>query len=271
MVLSAMRKLAAFMLAAALVACGSAAGVGTVAAPYSNIDLGACLRIARGETAAAEDLCPGFIHASLVGSIEICSQVGGELVAMQQSSLQSLDVSGDGQAEFLFDFAENYQCDGAPSVFSCGSLGCPVLLTERRDGLWRTIGLLDAGDAVAAEALSPEPGSAYGMLRGGCVGVRPCDELTYYRWDGSAYSATMIEAGGHWVDIAPGGLQTLVIDSAVLAAPLPGAAVLEHYPMGTEVVVIGDARGAPYKYVSPCNSCKSGFVEPAVLQQPESY
>lgn len=269
MVLLAKRELAASMLAAALVACGSAAGVGTVAAPYSDIDLGTCLRIARGETAATEDLCPGFISASLVGSIEICSQVGGELVAMQQSSLQSLDVNGDGQAEFIFDFAENYQCNGSPSVFSCGSLGCPVLLTEQRDGLWRTIGLLDAGDAVAAEALPPEPGAAYGVLRGGCGGIRPCDELTYYYWDGSAYSATMIEAGGHWVDIAPGGLQTLVVDSPVLSAPLPRAAVLEHYPKGTEIVVIGDARGAPYKYVSPCNSCKSGFVEVAALHPPE--
>lgn len=37
--------------------------------------------------------------------------------------------------------------------------------------------------------------------------------------------------------------------------------------MGTEVVVIGDARGAPYKYVSPCNACRSGFMDPAALRK----
>ncbi len=126
---------------------------------------------------------------------------------MQQPSLQSLDVNGDGQAELLYDFTDNYGCNGAPSVFSCGSLGCPDLLAEQRGGVWRTIGFLDASDAVAAEALSPEAGSAYGMIRGGCVGDRPCDELTYYRWDGNTYSATMIEVAGHRVDVKPGALR----------------------------------------------------------------
>jgi hypothetical protein len=33
------------------------------------------------------------------------------------------------------------------------------------------------------------------------------------------------------------------------------------------VVVIGAAREAPYKYVSPCSACRRGFVEAAVLKK----
>jgi len=33
------------------------------------------------------------------------------------------------------------------------------------------------------------------------------------------------------------------------------------------MVVIGAAREAPYKYVSPCNGCRRGFVEAAMLEQ----
>jgi hypothetical protein len=32
-------------------------------------------------------------------------------------------------------------------------------------------------------------------------------------------------------------------------------------------VVIGNARVAPYKYVSPCNACASGFIDPGVLRK----
>lgn len=282
--------LAIFMVAVTLVACGSGkkadaldvsepepsaphsdglsnAGNVSVASPYSTFDLSACLEIARGDVSAAEDLCLGIITAGLVGTIEICAGVGGELAPMRQPSLQSLDVNGDGQSEFLYDVTENYQCDGAPSVLSCGSLGCPVLLLEEHDGAWNTIGLLNTGDAVAAEVLLPEPGMQYGTLRGGCAGERPCEEMTYYVRDGSAYLETMIDANGQWVDIAPAGLWTLIDETAVLASPSPGAVVLQRYPAGTEVAVIGDARGAPYKYVSPCNACKSGFVDSTALRK----
>jgi hypothetical protein len=31
------------------------------------------------------------------------------------------------------------------------------------------------------------------------------------------------------------------------------------------MIVIGIARGAPYSFVSPCNGCRRGFVETALL------
>jgi len=152
-------------------------------------------------------------------------------------------------------------------LFSCGSLGCPVSLFERRANAWVAIGAMRATDAPAAEVLAPAPGDRYGILRSGCAGDRPCGEWTYYRWNGSAYQDVMIDVRGNWVDIANGGLWTLVTDVGVLAAPSPDAAVLERYPKGTEVVVIGNARDGQYKYVSPCNACQNGFIDPAALRK----
>jgi hypothetical protein len=265
-----MRQLAVFLVAVFLAACRPAPSPVSVvsrANSYATVDPGVCLRIARGNLSASESLCLGFISQSLVETISTCAQVGGKLVPLQPPSLQSVDVNGDGQFEFLYDVTENFQCDGAPSVFSCGSLGCPVPLFEKRNGAWIAIGFLSTGDAAAIEVLMPEPGLRYGTLRGGCAGDRPCEEWTYYRWNGSAYQRTMIEVRGHWVDVAPDGLWTLVREVPVLASPAPDARVLERYPVDSEVVVIGDARGTPYKYVSPCNSCKNGFIDPAALRR----
>ncbi|MGB7220794.1 MAG: hypothetical protein WBD07_18485 [Vicinamibacterales bacterium] len=231
-----------------------------------TVDLGACLAMARKAAEPSEALCPEIIRRGLVEMTATCADVGGRLEPAERPSLASLDVNGDGNAELLYDATENFRCDGAPSVFSCGSLGCPVSLFERQAGGWTLIGAISAKDAPALEALTPEPGARYGRLRGGCAGDRPCEEWTYYRWDGGAYQGTAIDVRGHWVDTANGGgLWTLVKDTPLLATPSQDAAVLERYPMGTEVVLIGDARGAPYKYVSPCNACTSGFVDPAAL------
>jgi hypothetical protein len=41
--------------------------------------------------------------------------------------------------------------------------------------------------------------------------------------------------------------------------------VLDEYPAGTAMVVIGAARDAPFQFVSPCNACRRGFVEAAAL------
>ncbi len=237
------------------------------ATPFTRLDLDACLKIARKATEPSEALCPGFISHGLAEMFATCADAGGRLEPVQRPSLGSLDVNGDGNDEFLYDATDNYQCEGAASLFSCGSLGCPVSLFERRANAWVAIGAIRATDAPAAEVLTPAPGDRYGILRGGCAGDRPCGEWTYYRWNGSAYQDAMIDVRGSWVDIANGGLWTLVTDVGVLAAPSPDAAVLERYPKGTEMVVIGNARGGQYKYVSPCNACQSGFIDPAALRK----
>ena len=60
---------------------------------------------------------------------------------------------------------------------------------------------------------------------------------------------------------------TLTADSAVIDAPSNKGQVLEEYPAGTTVIVIGTAREGPYSFVSPCNACRRGFVETALLKK----
>ncbi|MGE3507663.1 MAG: hypothetical protein AB7N65_02120 [Vicinamibacterales bacterium] len=241
-----------------------------VAARASNGDTPdwpTCLAIADGMRPDDGHSCPGFVTAALPEMIATCAGVGGRLRPIEEAPLLSLDVNGDGILEFLFDATQSYYCDGAASVFSCGSLGCPVTLVGADGSRWRALGALNARDATATEVLAPAPGQTYRTLRGGCAGTTPCDTWTYYDWTGSSYEASMIEARGHPVDIAPGGLWTLVEETAVLAEPVPSAAPLERYAAGTVVVRIGAARHAPYVYVSPCNACDSGFVAPAALRK----
>lgn len=237
------------------------------ATPFSAVDLAACLEIARGQREADEEICPGFISTSASEAMAVCKDVGGALVAAPQPSMQSLDVNGDGVPEYLYDFRENFGCDGAPSVFSCGSLGCPTVLYEKRDDAWFAIGAFRGYDSLHAELMTPEGESIYGVVREGCGGERPCDELWYYRWDGSAYQRSTIEVRGHVVEFDNEGLWTLASDAPVLAEPLPDAPILDSYSQGTTVVVIGHVRDTSFKYVSPCNACERGFVDGNALQK----
>ena len=194
-----------------------------------------------------------------------CTGSGGTLVARQPSKAWSLDVDGDASAEVLVDLIGNFDCEGVPGVFACGSTGCPFLLYKKREETWVELGAINADDAPAIEVLPAEEGK-FAPLRGGCLGQQPCSEYTYYEWNGREYARTWIDFKGHAVDVAPGDLMTLTQDSAVLDGPGGRKAqVLDEYPAGTAVIVIGKARDAPYTFVSPCNACRRGFVETALL------
>jgi len=256
----------------ALAACGPAPDAGSTAGSASaetvvstavlmaDVDLAACLAAARDEPGATGVDCSGFILLALGDAIERCSGIGGDLAPMTSPVIWSLDVDADGTAEVLFDVTRNYSCYGAPSALSCGSLGCPTFLYARQGDAWAVLGHMNTGDARGAEVLAATEGTRFGTLRGGCSGERPCDELTLYTWDGSSYQRTAIDVRGHRVSVAPGGLWTLTQDAPVLAMPAAAADVLSDYPAGTQMVVLGDARDAPYRYVSPCNDCQRGFV-----------
>jgi hypothetical protein len=237
------------------------------AVEYSTVDLGACLRIARNEEKPAETRCPGFISQTLPGSVKQCADAGGRLAPVRQPTVWSLDVDFDGRPEFLFDVSQNFDCVGAWSVLSCGSLGCPSSLYQFRNGVWESIGVMSMGDAPRAEVLAPAKARGYAVLRGGCSGDRPCEELTYFSWNGASYEGKAIDVRGAWVDPGGGGLWTLVRDVVVRATPAPDAGVLDHYPAGTEMVVLGKARAGAYYYASPCNACRSGFVEVTALRK----
>ena len=239
----------------------------TVAAVLNkNIDLAACLAEESSEPDATVAPCPTYVLQSLDYMVTECSRVGGALQPMEEAGVWSLDVDADTRQEVLVDLTQNFTCYGEPSVFSCGSLGCPYFIYSQRGDAWVELGAVNADDAPAIEALPTEAGTP-ATLRGGCLGARPCSELTYYAWDGSAYDRSWIEYRGNVVDVVPSGLLALTKEAPVLTAPSRNAQEIDKYPAGTTMVVIGAAREAPYKYVSPCNGCRRGFVEAAVLEQ----
>jgi hypothetical protein len=239
--------------------------VGVPAVRTHRLDFAACLAEDMTDDAAQASRCPSFALLSLDYMASQCAAHGGTLKARQPSEAWSLDVDGDASAEILVDLAGNFDCEGAPGAFACGSAGCPFLLYKKRDDTWAEIGAISADDGPGIEVM-PAPEGKSATLRGGCLGQQPCSELTHYEWSGQAYGRTWIDFKGHPVDVAPGGLMTLTQDTAVLDAPdLKKGQVLDEYPVGTAVIVIGTARDAPFSFVSPCNACRRGFVETALL------
>jgi hypothetical protein len=245
---------------------GAAAGpAGVPATKTARLDFASCLAEDVADDEARATRCPSFALLSLDYMSGQCDASGGTLKARHPSEAWSLDVDGDASAEVLVDLIGNFDCEGAPGVFACGSTGCPFLLYKKRGETWVELGAINADEAPAIEVLAADEGK-YAGLRGGCLGQQPCSEYAYYEWNGRAYERTWIDFKGHAVDVTPGGIMTLKQDSAVLDAPGgKNAQPLDEYPVGTAMIVIGTARGAPYSFVSPCNACRRGFVETALL------
>jgi hypothetical protein len=244
----------------------AAGPIGAPATLTKRLDFASCLAEDFSDDAAQSSRCPSFALLSLDYMSGKCSSSGGTLKARQPSQAWSLDVDGDASAEVLVDLIANFDCEGAAGVFACGSTGCPFLLYKKREDTWIEIGAINADDAPAIHVLPAEEGH-YATLRGGCLGQEPCSEFVHYEWNGQTYARKWIDYKGHPVDVAPGGLMTLTADSAVIDAPSKRGRVLEEYPAGTAVIVIGTARAAPYSFVSPCNGCRRGFVETALLRK----
>lgn len=243
-----------------------AAPAASTATLTRNLPLVACLE--EQVTADTTDVnqCPNYILLALDSMMRMCVAGGGSLQPAEEAEAWTLDANGDGQLEVLVDLGKNYICYGAPAALSCGSLGCPYFLYTRRGDAWGEIGAVNADDAPTIEVLAAKSGE-YATLRGGCLGARPCSELTHYVWKSEGYERTWINYRNNVVDVLPGGLWTLTKESAVRTAPSNTAPVLEKYPEGTVVVVLGSARMGPYSYVSPCNGCPRGFVDNAALKQ----
>jgi hypothetical protein len=245
---------------------GTAAGPsGAPATRTSRLDFASCLAEDVADDEARATRCPSFALLSLDYMNGRCTASGGTLKARQPSEAWSLDVDGDASAEVLVDLIGNFDCEGAPGLFACGSTGCPFLLYKKRGETWVELGAIGADEAPAIEVLPAEEGK-YASLRGGCLGQQPCSEYAYYEWNGTAYERIWIDFKGNAVDVVPGGIMTLTQDSAVFDAPGgKRAQALDEYPIGTAMIVIGTARVAPYSFVSPCNGCRRGFVETALL------
>ncbi len=103
----------------------AAAGVvGAPAVRTHRLDFAACLAEDMTDDAAQTSRCPSFALLSLDYMSSLCAAHGGTLKARQPSEAWSLDVDGDASAEVLVDLVGNFDCEGAPTAFACGSACC---------------------------------------------------------------------------------------------------------------------------------------------------
>lgn len=212
--------------------------------------------------------CPAPLRMAVTEAITACRNVDGTLSGEQEGIVWALDVNGDGRQEVAFELDGNVACEGAYSLFSCGSLGCPKSLFELRAGQWTLIGSLSASapdDITVATAAASDGHRALEV----CTRER-CAERWTYEWSGTVYDTTRLEAGGAAVDVASSirGLYSLAAATTVRAAPRANATDVGRYDAGTEVAIVGTAEGADYYYVSPCNACDSGFVPRSAVAVP---
>src|SRR6266850_2493187 len=225
------------------------------------IDVASCLKTL-GHTSKKESArCPGFLLDALEEAERTCGDVDGELAAGAAARVWSFDVNADGHPEYLVNLEEIVECKGAPSVFSCGSLGCPALMYEQLHGTWQLIGEIYA-DAMESIEARGAGGGRHRELRVGCQGENPCREYWFYEWRVGQYERERIEVHGFGVNFStsPHGLVKLADATALLATPSADAPVIKRYAADTEVAIVGTAEKADYYYVSPCNACESGFV-----------
>jgi len=237
------------------------------ALPVTSIDLAHCFAVASQKATPDEARCPAFISEAIMGGMQTCSEVGGQLIPQLAPTVWALDVNGDRKMEYLFELGGNVGCDGAPSIFSCGSLGCPVALYERRNGAWRIIGSVSEGAPDSLEILPGGGKSGYRNFRTGCIDPGPCAEYAYYEWTGQVYEVPRLLVRDVWVDVTgpDHGLANIPSGTPVLATPTPDGEVLDRYKDGAEVEILG--QSADYFYVSPCRACQSGFVPKSVVRR----
>jgi hypothetical protein len=212
--------------------------------------------------------CPAFLIDALKQARQTCADAGGTLAATATSDVWSIDVNADGVPEYVFEYDGNVSCEGAWSVFDCGSLGCAKGLYQKRDGAWQAIAEIWADAPESIEVLDTPSGPGNHDLRVGCAGADPCNEYWYFQWTGKQYERTYLEARGHRVDFDDSihGLYGLVGETDVLASPDTDGAAIGHYGADREVEIVGTAADTDYYYVSPCNACDSGFVPKAAVR-----
>lgn len=254
--------------AAALLAAFGARAQTVRAAPLTSVSPAHCVDTLAQRAATDPLRCPAALRAAIVEAQTVCRAAGGTLAGAKEGNVWALDVNGDGRNELLFDLDRNVTCEGAWSVFSCGSLGCPKTLYELRAREWAAVGSFPAeapGQVTLARAAAAD---GHRMIE--VCAKDDCSERWSYEWRGAAYEATRVEVRGTPVDVAGSihGLYELSAATTLRAQPSPRAAELGHYEAGTEVAILGTAAGGDYYYVSPCNACSSGFAPRAALNIP---
>jgi hypothetical protein len=254
--------------AAALLAAFSSRAQSVRAVPLTSVSPAHCVDTLAQRAATDPLRCPGALRTAVVEAQTLCRNAGGTLAGATEGDVWALDVNGDGRNELLFALDRNVSCEGAWSVFSCGSPGCPKMLYELRDGEWVAVGsiFVEAPEHVTLARAA----MADGHRTIEACSSSDCIERWSYEWLGTMYEATRIEVRGTRVDVAGSirGLYELSAATTLRAQPSSRAAEMKHYDAGTEVAILGTAAGGDYFYVSPCNACDSGFAPRAALQIP---
>jgi hypothetical protein len=232
-----------------------------------GIDLAYCLKIAAGKVRPDDNKCPGFISDKQVisDSAKYCHEVGGTLKPNPRATIFSLDIDGDGQSEYLYEFNANFYCDGAASLFSCGDSECLKVMYRKEQGKWRDIGAFNGTGIYVLPNTGKTP---YPDLKVLCDDTGQCDSITY-RWNGDKYEEIALSLRGYTIlRLSPplqGKLITLQRKLKVLAEPRAGSLGVGEYDRGSIFAIAGQAKGSDYLYVSPCNACEAGFIQKRVL------
>lgn len=230
------------------------------------LDVDACFSAIAAGGDADSAACPSFLMAAASDAAALCRDAGGVVSPNEAPDIWNFDVNGDNRPEHALTTGDVAWCEGAPSAFSCGSLGCPKGLYGERDGEWRLLGSISAGSRDAITVTDTVRADGYRDLVVACGAGEDCVERWHYVWQGGAYEPVDGDVRGHRVLLAESvhGLFALAADTTVLATPTPDGATLDGYAAGTEVAIVGTTVDGSYFYVSPCNACASGFV-PATL------
>ena len=254
--------------AAALLAAFSSRAQTVRAVPLTSVSPAHCVDTLAQRAATDPLRCPAALRTAVVEAQTLCRDAGGTLTGAKEGDVWALDANGDGRNELLFELDPNVICEGAWSVFSCGSLGCPKTLYELREGEWVAVGRISV--EAPEQVTLARTAVADGHRTIEVCAKDDCVERWTYEWLGSTYEATRIEVRGTRVDVAGsiGGLYELSAATTLRAQPSSRATEMGHYDAGTEVAILGTAAGGDYFYVSPCNACDSGFAPRAALNIP---
>lgn len=237
----------------------------TVPAKFlENVDLEYCLKIVGDKAKNNPDLCPDFMLQTLAESQKDCTIMDGTLTPSKVAVIESIDIDGDKKPEYLFDIGTNFECKGAYSIFSCGSLDCPLILYKKQNGKWQDIGSIYPSEAII-EVLTGQGDSKHWDIRATSDKLKlqkNFREKIYYRWNGKEYQQTLREVQGYLVDISKrlDGFWRFKPNTPVLDTPTTGGEVIDRYGPEVMAVIIGEVSGAPDYYVSPCRACSSGFI-----------
>lgn len=233
------------------------------AAPLTGVSPAHC--IASLERGALLDLirCPTALREAVAEADAECREAGGALEGVADGNVWAIDVNDDGRSELAFELDGNVTCTDAWSLFACGSLGCPKVLYELRDGAWTAVGSLFA--AWPEHVTLGAARSADGHRSLEVCAQNDCRERWIYEWHGTGYATTRGEIRGTRVDTAGSvtGLHALAAATTVRETPRDSGADVGRYEAGTDVAIIGTA--GDWYYVSPCNACESGFVPRAAV------